>query len=93
MKRHRSLIPLSRDHHRGLLLAQLLKKDAPEYKGLPTDATGKYNYLLDKWKFELKPHFKNEEKILFSSVKGISQQVDLLINELKTEHDELTKLI
>ena len=93
MKRHKSLIPLSRDHHRGLLLAQLLKIDAPEYNGLPTDAEGKYHYLMDKWEFELKPHFKNEEEILFNSVIGISQQVDLLINELKTEHDELTNLI
>jgi hypothetical protein len=36
MKRHEALIPLSRDHHGTLILARLLRSDAPPYKGLPT---------------------------------------------------------
>ena len=41
MKRHEALAPLSREHHGTLILAQLLKKGAPVYKGLPDTDTGK----------------------------------------------------
>ena len=37
MKRHPSLAPYSSDHHRILVVAQLLKKSSPAYRGLPTD--------------------------------------------------------
>ena len=62
MKRHKSLIPLSQDHHNGLMLAQLLKEGAPEYRGLPKDTDGKVNYLNRNLKQELGPHFENEDK-------------------------------
>ena len=41
MKRHSSLVPYSQDHHKILVLAQVLKKDVPDYKGMPTDLKGK----------------------------------------------------
>ena len=47
MKRHESLAPLSREHHEGLILAQLLKKGAPAYRGLPTDLAGKLSYARE----------------------------------------------
>ena len=89
MKRHKSLIPLSQDHHNGLMLAQLIKKDAPEYKGLPTDIDGKIDYTLNVWNDELKNHFKNEEMILFPSIYGKNDEIDILINELKNEHSSI----
>ena len=89
MKRHKSLIPLSQDHHNGLMLAQLIKKDAPEYRGLPTDLGGKLRYAQDMWKNELKDHFKNEENILVPAVSGKNEEIDVLINELKNEHSSI----
>ena len=86
MKRHKSLIPLSQDHHNGLMLAQLIKKGAPEYKDLPKDIDGKISYTLNVWHNELKFHFKNEENVLFPAVSGKSQEIDILINELNNEH-------
>lgn len=89
MKRHKSLIPLSQDHHNGLMLAQLIKRGAPEYKGLPTDLEGKLQYTQDVWNNELKDHFKNEENILFPAVYGSNKEIDVLINELKNEHSSI----
>jgi len=93
MKRHKALIPLSQDHHNGLMLAQLIKKDAPEYKGLPTDLEGKVKYTIDSWENELKIHFNNEEEILFPSVKGKNEEIDDLIAELVAEHEIIKEKI
>lgn len=92
MKRHNALIPLSHDHHHGLLLSQLLKNDAPKYKGLPTDVQGKIEYLDNAYKTELKPHFKNEEEILFPFVRGKDSNLDALIDELLDQHIKIEQL-
>lgn len=93
MKRHNALILLSHDHHHGLLLAQLLKKSAPAYKGLPSDTPGKINYAIEKFNSELTIHFKDEEKILFPILKGKDLEVDKLIGELIEEHKKLREKI
>ena len=93
MKRHKSIIPLSQDHHHGLMLAQLIKKGAPEYKGLPTDLIGKVNHVKESWEKELKLHFKNEEKILFPFVKGKNEEIDKLIEEVLEEHKIIKSLV
>ncbi|MFO7523814.1 MAG: hemerythrin domain-containing protein [Ignavibacteriaceae bacterium] len=93
MKRHNVLILLSHDHHHGLLLAQLLKKSAPAYKGLPSDTLGKINYAIEKFNSELTIHFKDEEKILFPILKGKDLEVDKLIGELIEEHKKLREKI
>lgn len=92
MKRHNALIPLSHDHHHGLLLSQLLKKNAPKYKGLPDDIEGKINYLDNAYKTELIPHFKNEEEILFPFVKGKNEKLDELISEVINQHIRIKQL-
>ena len=93
MKRHKSLIALSHDHHHGLMLAQLIKKGAPEYKGLPTDLVGKIDHVKVSWEKELKPHFENEEKILFPFVKGNDEEIDGLIEEVLAEHKIIKSLV
>ena len=92
MKRHKSLMPLSHDHHHGLILAQLIKKGAPEYKDLPKDPGHKKAYALDVWENELKKHFDNEEKILFPFIAGRSREIDILINEILNEHAQIKSL-
>jgi iron-sulfur cluster repair protein YtfE (RIC family) len=93
MKRHPSLIALSHDHHHGLMLAQLIKKGAPEYKGLPTDTIGKVKYAKEAWEKELKLHFNNEEKILFPFVKDKDEDLDKLIGEILEEHKQIKALL
>lgn len=88
MKRHTSLAPLSRDHHNGLILAQLLKKDAPVYRGLPTDSAGKIAYARELYDGLLDGHFVIEENILHS-LKGRYTDIDRLADEICLEHAEL----
>ncbi|MBV6513033.1 MAG: hypothetical protein FMNOHCHN_02558 [Ignavibacteriaceae bacterium] len=64
MKRDPALAPLSREHHTGLILAQLLKKNAPEYKGLPVTTEDKLAYLFQMMENHLEPHFRAEERIM-----------------------------
>jgi len=93
MKRHKALIPLSHDHHHGLLLAQQIKKNAPDYKGLPKELEGKIKYTLETYNSSLKNHFDDEEKILFPIVVGKDGKLDYLIDEIIIEHRLLENLI
>jgi hemerythrin-like domain-containing protein len=93
MKRHKSLHPLSHDHHQGLILAQQLKKDAPRYKGMPSTLDEKKKYTIAFYKSELKKHFSDEEKILFPAAVNKSQGLDRLIQEIISEHKIIELLI
>jgi iron-sulfur cluster repair protein YtfE (RIC family) len=93
MKRHNAIVQLSRDHQKGLMLAQLLKSNAPAYKGLPTDIIGKKYYAKETFELDLKKHFEDEEKILFPYVKGRDPECDKLISELLEEHLFLSQKI
>lgn len=93
MKRHASLYTLSHDHHQGLILAQQLKKGAPQYKGMPSTLQGKKEYTLQFYKTELVQHFKDEEEILFPSVNKKNEIVDRLISEVISEHRRMEELV
>jgi iron-sulfur cluster repair protein YtfE (RIC family) len=69
-----------------LILARLLQKDAPPYKGLPLDIAGKAVYAQEFYKNKLITHFISEEKI-FPLVKGVNAEIDVLITEILEEHD------
>lgn len=88
MKRHPVLIPLSREHHETLILARLLQKGSPGYKGLPADDRGKADYANYHYKNELIQHFINEESIL-PLIKGLNSDMDILIQDIMDEHQQL----
>ena len=89
MKRHEALIPLSREHHDGLILARLLQKDAPAYKGLPTHDEGKAAYAIDLFNKILKQHFATEE-LMLSAIQNVHPEIDRLSEEITSEHKQLT---
>jgi len=91
MKRHETLAPLSREHHDALILAQLLKKDAPQYKGLPVEPEGKSKYALQYFETGLQSHFIKEEKML-DQVKQYHPRIAALAKEIKAEHIQLKTL-
>ena len=91
MKKHPALTPLSREHHGALILARLLQKDAPVYKGLPTDIQGKAEYAFKFYQEELVKHFEDEERVL-KLVTGVESNLDLMIETIYREHQELHKL-
>ena len=89
MKRHSSLAILSREHHGALILAQLLKKGAAVYKGLPTDLVGKAEYAVRFYRTELIKHFEEEEQVVIKKIKGINGNLDKLGSEIAEEHKRL----
>lgn len=91
MRRHPALVPLSREHHQCLVLSQLLKRNAPNYDGLPSDDEGKKRYALEFLDHSLSLHIKAEEDILFPALLGKSEKLDQLVKELKAEHQEIIK--
>lgn len=58
MKRHPKLIPISRKHHEVLLLARLIRDDAPPYKGLPVEKNEKVKYAQEKLAQLIQPTFE-----------------------------------
>jgi iron-sulfur cluster repair protein YtfE (RIC family) len=86
MKRHPALIPLSEDHHQALLLAMLLKKNAPKINKLPTDLLGKMNYAKETYHKELERHFRDEEQFVFPYLNGKDSELDDLISLIIDEH-------
>jgi iron-sulfur cluster repair protein YtfE (RIC family) len=93
MQRHNCIIKLSRDHHQGLILAQLIKKNAPSYSNLPNTPEGKIEYTLNAYKTDLLPHFQKEEEILFPFINGKNKKIDQLINNLLGEHKKISGLV
>ena len=91
MKRHPSLAPLSRDHHAALILAQLLKENAPAYKGLPTSVSGKAEYAAAFYKTHLIKHFVQEEKML-KKLGSKNEVLATLASEIFYEHERLTEM-
>ncbi len=88
MKRHEALKPLSREHHGALLLAQVLRKDVPDYKGMPSLVADKAAYALEAFNNSLQPHFVQEEQV-FAKLRNCSASLDLLIDEIISEHASL----
>ena len=85
MKRHETLAPLSRDHHEALILAQLLKKDAPAYKNLPTQPNEKAGYAVNFYINHLEKHFLQEETML-QQVKMYNKEIEKLTEEIGRAH-------
>ena len=92
MKRHDSLVPLSKFHRSVLFLALVAKKNAPPVKGYPTSLEGKKDYALSFYERRLKDHFLLEEKKLFPAIKGKDHDLDRLVDQVILEHQELTAL-
>jgi hemerythrin-like domain-containing protein len=61
MKRDQNIVPLSRDHHSGLLFCWKIRQGL----AFGTDTNRIKNYILYFWEQHLLKHFKEEEEILF----------------------------
>ena len=91
MKRVEAFAPLSRDHHGTLILAQLLKRNAPVFRGLPVNTLGKVAYAQQQFETHIKKHFQQEETIL-EMVKGCKEKIEVIAEEIKNEHQHLSLL-
>lgn len=91
LKRHQNLIPLSREHHQVLILAQLLKRDVPNYEGLPDRPEGKIEYTLSFFEQSILPHFEKEEKELLPKIRGYSRELDKQCDIVLHEHQAIRR--
>ncbi len=92
MRRHESLIPLSRFHRSVLFVAQMAKRNGPQFKGYPTDIEGKARYAVEFFADKLQAHFQLEETKLLPVIKGKDTELDAIISEIEAEHVHLTHL-
>lgn len=83
MKRDNNIIPLSRDHHYGLLFCWKIRQGIA--KGIDPDRIRLY--VLDFWKNHLERHFLEEETFLFRDV------FDPLCTRATEEHRRIQGLI
>lgn len=61
IKRHQALVSFSRDHHFGLLLVWKIRQGLDN--AIPPDRIS--NYVLYFFEHDLRPHFEEEEQMLF----------------------------
>lgn len=89
LKRHAALVPLSRQHHKALVLAQVLKVDVPAYRGLPTSREGKIIYAQEAYRTWLQSHFEWEEEVLLPATETRTPELAKLGAQVRREHAEL----
>jgi hemerythrin-like domain-containing protein len=84
--RHESLVPLSKDHYHGLLLAQQIKTtDRVMMVGWPSSPAQQTEYICTFFAEHLVRHFSDEEQSLFplvvKHIPSASAQVDDLVQD------------
>ena len=85
IKRSKELAPLSREHHDGLLFAWKIKQGLANSTPVETLC----NYTRWFWSNHIKPHFKDEEKVL---VKFLPTD-NPLVQQMIKEHAQIRDLV
>ena len=91
MKRHPSLVPLSRAHHDALVVAQalLLGQSPAPRSDWPTDRRTQVNRVIAFFTHTLRWHFEVEEAHLFPTVLAHLPGEADLVAQLLDEHDAI----
>ncbi len=87
-RRHQALVPLSHDHHQGLVAAQRLKRGEPAYRS-SSEPCGS---ILELWEKDLAFHFHQEETLLFVHAGGESI-LPVLVRRALDEHDAFREMV
>lgn len=85
IKRSKELVPLSKDHHEGLLLGWKIKQGLRN----GTDAGLISKYIQWFWEADLQEHFRKEEQILAAHLPRENE----LVRRMFEEHEEIEALI
>lgn len=81
LKRHPAFVPVSRDHHFGLLLVWKIRQGRE--KGIAPERL--FNYVKYFYSKHMEPHFSLEESVIFSYM----AKNDLLRKEVESQHREI----
>lgn len=92
-KRHPSLIPLSHDHHHGLVLTFRLRQGLPRTRKPSDSPQEQAESAIGFFHDSLAPHFRAEEEILFPAMRARLPQAHALLTALMTEHTEMRTLV
>ncbi|MFP6571934.1 MAG: hemerythrin domain-containing protein, partial [Vicinamibacterales bacterium] len=99
MKRHPALVPLSREHHTGLVMAQrlILGRSTNPRSPWPSEVHGQADRLLRFFQEELQPHFDFEETELFARLLEWPTEAALpwqpLLQDLVRDHAVMRAMI
>jgi iron-sulfur cluster repair protein YtfE (RIC family) len=95
MKRHESLVPLSRDHHEGLQLAQRIQKgkSAAPQSDWPEDRELQRDRVLEFFDTQLTYNFQAEEEVLFPLADQNLPQEEEITSLLRKQHGQIRSLI
>lgn len=86
-RRHPSLVPISHDHHHGLVAAQRLERGDSAYR----DITGIPASIVALWDRELADHFAIEEEIVFA--RSYSDRTTGMIARVLQEHRDIRAIV
>lgn len=92
MRRHPTLIPFSKQHHQMLVLAQVLKEDVPDYKGMPTSLEGKIDFINKKFEEFILPNINKHRKVLYPNILKWGFPDEGLIEHIQELEDEILKI-
>lgn len=95
MKRHASLVPLSREHHHGLVMARrlILGRSTNPRADWPPERSGQVQRLLEFFETELRAHFEVEEAHVFPTAARELTGGDRQTRELIAEHHTMRAMI
>ncbi len=92
-RRHKSLIPLSKDHYEGLLLSQQIQADRVMMNGWPPDLEGRARFVARFYDEHLTTHFKAEEESLFPLITAHIPDGSSIVDELLNEHRTIERFV
>ena len=93
-QRHRSLVPLARDHYEGLLLVQQIREPGRTMMvGWPAAENDRPGFVARFYDEKLRSHFKVEEDVLFTLVTRHVEPARSVIKELLSEHQRIEQFI
>ena len=95
MKRHAGLVPLSRDHHHGLVMAQrlILGRSTNPRADWPADPAQQAARLVEFFETDLGPHFEVEEAHVFPAAARDLEDGESRTRALVAEHETMRKMV
>ena len=88
-KRHPSLIPLSHDHHHGLVLAFRLREGLPRNRQPGDNPQEQAADAVRFFHHNLVAHFRAEEEVLFPAIRACVPHAAPMLDTLVAEHNEM----
>ena len=95
MKRHAGLVPLSRDHHHGLVMARrlILGRSTNPRADWPAERSGQAARLATFFETDLRPHFEVEEAQVFPAAERDLPDGRATVRALVAQHEAMRAMV